>query len=129
MLTPAQNAVLRFVIERIDATGGTSPSLREIAAHLNLRSTSGVCRILQGLEERKFIKRPHGRARNIIVRKRPPAPKAASAIALRILQELDALDVGDRDQLMILTISTRAIPITGAELCQLCNAVTGASDD
>lgn len=74
MLTIHQHRALIFIVRRIDATGGVSPSLDEIAKHLGLKSKSGVARILDGLEERRFIARDRGRARNIRILKRPPAP-------------------------------------------------------
>lgn len=66
MLTRKQNELLNY-IELVIATEGTSPSFEEMKAALNLKSKSGVHRLIGGLEERGFIRRMPNRARALEV--------------------------------------------------------------
>lgn len=72
MLTTEQMKALRFIVGHVDEYGGVPPSFEQIARHLGLRSRSGVARIVDGLENRGFIKRVPNRARGIEVLRRPP---------------------------------------------------------
>ena len=62
MLTQRQKDTLDFVHARISESG-IAPSFDEITEHLNLKSKSGVHRIMCGLVERGFIRRLPNRAR------------------------------------------------------------------
>jgi repressor LexA len=64
-LPPRQKQVLKYVIAHRDSHG-TSPTLREIAKHLDINGTLGVIRHLEALEKKGFIKRNSG-SRGIIV--------------------------------------------------------------
>ncbi len=64
MITPKQRQVM-LVIEAEHDAGRPCPSVREIATRIKLRSTSGVVRLLRGLEERGFIQRSPCRTRSI----------------------------------------------------------------
>lgn len=64
MITPKQRQVM-LVIEAEHDAGRPCPSVREIATRIKLRSTSGVVRLLRGLEERGFIRRAYARPRCI----------------------------------------------------------------
>lgn len=64
MLTRRQLDLYNF-IKAYKAREGIAPSLREMEDHLQLRSLSGVCRLLKSLEERGAISRMEGRARAI----------------------------------------------------------------
>jgi len=64
MLTAKQSELIRF-IRSSTASKGYGPSYREMAQALDLRSTSGVHRLVSGLEDRGFIARLPGRARSI----------------------------------------------------------------
>ena len=66
MLTPRQRDALAFLCAEIGREG-VAPTVREIAAALNLHSTGRVSLLLRGLEERGFIRRLPGRARAIEV--------------------------------------------------------------
>lgn len=57
MITKAQRTALLFIQAELDRTGGIAPTIRQIAAHMRLNSTSAVVRLLKGLEERRFIRR------------------------------------------------------------------------
>ena len=62
MLTRKQHELLMFINQRLAATG-VAPSFDEMKDALNLRSKSGIHRLISGLEERGFIHRLAHRAR------------------------------------------------------------------
>jgi repressor LexA len=70
MLTKKQHELLTFINQRLAATG-VSPSFDEMKDALNLRSKSGIHRLITGLEERGFIHRLPHRARALEVIKLP----------------------------------------------------------
>ena len=70
MLTKKQHELLMFINQRLSATG-VSPSFDEMKDALNLRSKSGIHRLISGLEERGFIRRLPHRARALEVVKLP----------------------------------------------------------
>ncbi|MEM8827328.1 MAG: transcriptional repressor LexA, partial [Pseudomonadota bacterium] len=72
MLTAKQFELLRFIDSRLKETG-VSPSFEEMKAALDLKSKSGVHRLVSALEERKFIRRLPNRARALEVLKMPQA--------------------------------------------------------
>ncbi|MEL7188519.1 MAG: transcriptional repressor LexA [Pseudomonadota bacterium] len=81
MLTAKQHELIRFIQERLEETG-ISPSFEEMKEALDLKSKSGVHRLISALEERGFIRRLPNRARALEVIKQPtdatPAPKASA---------------------------------------------------
>lgn len=70
MLTAKQNELLRFIHERLEISG-VSPSFEEMKDALDLKSKSGVHRLIGALEERGFIRRLANRARALEVVKMP----------------------------------------------------------
>jgi repressor LexA len=70
MLTKKQHELLLFINQRLAATG-VAPSFDEMKDALNLRSKSGIHRLISGLEERGFIRRLPHRARALEVVKLP----------------------------------------------------------
>lgn len=70
MLTKKQFELLLFINERLKETG-VSPSFDEMKEALNLKSKSGIHRLITALEERGFIKRLAHRARALDVIKLP----------------------------------------------------------
>jgi len=70
MLTKKQYDLLMFIHKRVQRDG-VSPSFDEMKAALDLRSKSGVHRLLTGLEERGFIRRLPHRARALEVQRQP----------------------------------------------------------
>jgi repressor LexA len=70
MLTRKQYELLSFINKRLDETG-VSPSFDEMKDALNLKSKSGIHRLITGLEERGFIRRLPHRARALEVVKLP----------------------------------------------------------
>src|SRR5580658_3037149 len=75
MLTVKQRELLLFINQRLTATG-VSPSFDEMKDALNLRSKSGIHRLITALEERGFIRRLAHRARALEVVKLPEAAAA-----------------------------------------------------
>jgi repressor LexA len=72
MLTKKQSELLRFIHERLKETG-VPPSFDEMKDALDLRSKSGIHRLVMALEERGFIRRLPNRARALEVLKLPEA--------------------------------------------------------
>jgi len=70
MLTRKQLELLRFIHERLTETG-VPPSFDEMKDALDLRSKSGIHRLITALEERGFIRRLPNRARAVEVIKLP----------------------------------------------------------
>jgi len=70
MLTKKQSELLRFIHERLQDEG-VPPSFDEMKEALDLRSKSGIHRLIIALEERGFIKRLANRARAIEVLRLP----------------------------------------------------------
>ena len=81
MLTAKQHELIRFIQQRLEETG-VSPSFEEMKEALDLKSKSGVHRLISALEERGFIRRLPNRARALEVIKQPedatPAPRASA---------------------------------------------------
>jgi len=89
MLTAKQRELLLFIDDRLK-DDGVSPSFDEMREALDLKSKSGVHRLISALEERGFIRRLPNRARALEVLKlpetrsatvtpiRPAAPAAAN---------------------------------------------------
>ncbi len=77
MLTAKQNELLRFIHERLEDSG-VSPSFEEMKDALNLKSKSGVHRLIGALEERGFIRRLPNRARALEILQMPEGGSARS---------------------------------------------------
>ena len=77
MLTKKQSELLLFIHERL-AQGGVSPSFDEMKEALNLRSKSGIHRLITALEERGFLRRLPHRARSLEVLRLPDRPAATA---------------------------------------------------
>jgi repressor LexA len=77
MLTKKQHELLMFINQRLGATG-VAPSFDEMKDALNLRSKSGIHRLISGLEERGFIRRLPHRARALEVIRLPEESAAAA---------------------------------------------------
>ncbi|QCI68419.1 transcriptional repressor LexA [Phreatobacter stygius] len=70
MLTRKQHELLRFIQERLKESG-VPPSFDEMKEALDLKSKSGIHRLITALEERGFIRRLPNRARALEVIKQP----------------------------------------------------------
>ncbi len=77
MLTKKQSELLRFIHERLKETG-VPPSFDEMKDALDLRSKSGIHRLIMALEERGFIRRLPNRARALEVLRLPESSTPAS---------------------------------------------------
>ena len=70
MLTRKQHELIRYIQAKLEETG-VSPSFEEMKEALDLKSKSGVHRLISALEERGFIRRLPNRARALEVLKQP----------------------------------------------------------
>jgi len=70
MLTRKQHELLRFIQSSLEESG-VSPSFEEMKEALDLKSKSGVHRLISALEERGFIRRLPNRARALEVLRQP----------------------------------------------------------
>ena len=75
MLTKKQRNLLLFINKKIRSTG-VSPSYEEMKDSLNLKSKSGIHRLITALQERGFIKRLAHKARALEVLKLPETASA-----------------------------------------------------
>ena len=81
MLTAKQRELLFFIDSRLKESG-ISPSFDEMREALDLKSKSGVHRLISALEERGFIRRLPNRARALEVVK-VPETKSATVVPMR----------------------------------------------
>jgi repressor LexA len=87
MLTPKQHELLLFIDQHLRETG-CSPSFEEMKEALDLRSKSGIHRLISALEERGFLRRHKHRARALEVTRLPQdlAPAQAKGFAPNVIQ-------------------------------------------
>lgn len=83
MLTRKQNELLRYIHGHLADTG-VSPSFEEMKEALELKSKSGVHRLISALEERGFIRRLPNRARALEVVKMPESGAAKAAAPAKV---------------------------------------------
>ncbi|MBT2133847.1 transcriptional repressor LexA [Croceibacterium sp. LX-88] len=77
MLTAKQHELLRYIQVKLEETG-ISPSFEEMKEALDLKSKSGVHRLISALEERGFIRRLPNRARALEVLRQPENVSSAT---------------------------------------------------
>ena len=96
MLTAKQRELLQFIHDRLKRDG-VSPSFDEMREALDLKSKSGVHRLVSALEERQFIRRLPNRARALEVLKMPEtvSPTIAAALATKAVVPAPANDTID----------------------------------
>lgn len=75
MLTRKQHELICFIQDRLAETG-ISPSFEEMKDALDLKSKSGVHRLISALEERGFVRRLPNRARALEVTRTPERGEA-----------------------------------------------------
>ena len=91
MLTRKQDELLRFIHERLKEAG-IPPSFDEMKDALDLRSKSGIHRLITALEERGFMRRMEKRARALEIIKLPesdaqrPAPGRTRGFTPSVLE-------------------------------------------
>ena len=81
MLTRKQHELLTFIDRYLQQTG-FSPSFEEMKEALQLRSKSGIHRLISALEERGFLRRRPHRARALEVVRRPDVAAARPQLAM-----------------------------------------------
>jgi repressor LexA len=77
MLTAKQHELLLYIQRKLEETG-ISPSFEEMKDALDLKSKSGVHRLISALEERGFLRRLPNRARALEVLRQPENVTAAA---------------------------------------------------
>ncbi|MBX3593068.1 transcriptional repressor LexA [Sphingomonas sp.] len=98
MLTKKQHELICFIADRLNETG-VSPSFEEMKDALDLKSKSGVHRLISALEERGFLRRLPNRARALEVVKMPErgetkkAPAKSNVVSLARSRPEPANDV------------------------------------
>jgi repressor LexA len=80
MLTRKQHELLLYIDARLNESG-VSPSFEEMKEALDLKSKSGVHRLISALEERGFIRRLPNRARALEVLRMPDTKGPAVGVA------------------------------------------------
>ncbi len=85
MLTRKQLDLLEFIHKRLQRDG-VPPSFDEMKEALDLRSKSGIHRLITALEERGFIRRLAHRARAIEIVKLPEAFEGSSGFVPRVIE-------------------------------------------
>ncbi len=88
--------LLEFIREYAERNGGIAPSFDEMVVALDLRSKSGIHRLLGQLEERGHLRRLPNRARAIELASRPDAIalEARTEAHIRILAERAGISPG-----------------------------------
>jgi repressor LexA len=71
-LTPRQQQVHTF-IQRFIETNGSSPTLREISAHIGTAGTVTAISHVEALEKKGYLRRREGSSRGIVLLRKPPA--------------------------------------------------------
>lgn len=84
MLTKKQLELLKFIDRRMQRDG-VPPSFDEMKEALDLRSKSGIHRLITALEERGFIRRLPHRARALEILKLPDALERPSGFTPRVI--------------------------------------------
>ena len=106
MLTVKQRELLQFIDDRLKASG-VSPSFDEMREALELKSKSGVHRLISALEERQFIRRLPNRARALEVIKMPENAVSAAAPVIGTIAP------AQRAQVQMAANDTIEIPLHG----------------
>lgn len=115
MLTKKQKELLTFIHERVKETG-VPPSFDEMKEALDLKSKSGIHRLITALEERGFIRRLPHRARALEILKLPDAMSSglgsggrgfSPSVIEGSLGRVRIDDEGERDQ------GNVAVPVMG----------------
>lgn len=99
MLTRKQHELICLIQDRLDETG-ISPSFEEMKEALDLKSKSGVHRLITALEERGYIRRLPNRARALEVL-RVPEREGGKVVSLQPRASAPALPVAANDVLEI----------------------------
>ncbi len=112
MLTSKQHELLCFIDERLKETG-VSPSFEEMKDALDLKSKSGIHRLISALEERDFIRRLPNRARALEVLKLPEGGMVSSQTRNVVELSPTGADVAPVKELPIAANDVIEIPLHG----------------
>ena len=85
MLTRKQHELLQFIQRRLEESG-ISPSFEEMKDALDLKSKSGVHRLISALEERGFIRRLPNRARALEILRQPDDVTAGRPASAKVVE-------------------------------------------
>jgi len=110
MLTKKQLELLKFIHARVQRDG-VPPSFDEMKEALDLRSKSGIHRLITALEERGFIRRLAHRARALEILKLPEAMEKTTGFTPRVIE-------GDRrdapaNAMPVDTVHAIEVPVMG----------------
>lgn len=117
MLTPKQHELLLFIDRHLRETG-CSPSFEEMKEALDLRSKSGIHRLISALEERGFLRRHKHRARALEVVRLPqditPSKAQAHGFAPNVIQgHFGTRGPSQQDELESFEPSAISLPLYG----------------
>jgi repressor LexA len=113
MLTRKQHELLMFIHERIRETG-VSPSFDEMKEALDLKSKSGIHRLITALEERGFVRRIAHKARALEVLKLPDSALPQGARQSQGFAP-EVIDGGREDEAGVASLPDHAfeVPVLG----------------
>jgi repressor LexA len=112
MLTRKQLELLDFIRVRMDVDG-VPPSFDEMKEALELRSKSGIHRLITALEERGFIRRLAHRARAIEIVKLPEAMERTGFSPRVITGDRAAPPAAPRSAIAVEPIHATELPVMG----------------
>ena len=127
MLTAKQRELLIFIDGRLKESG-ISPSFDEMREALDLKSKSGVHRLISALEERGFIRRLPNRARALEVVKIPDVRPSATVTPIRPVAPAPANDVMDIPMHGRIAAGTPIEALQGTETFAVPAALLGAGE-
>lgn len=111
MLTRKQLELLNFIKDRLDRDG-VPPSFDEMKEALDLKSKSGIHRLITALEERGFIRRLAHRARALEIIKLPEAMEKAG-FTPKVIAGSRPADPPPRAALQVEVIHALELPVMG----------------
>lgn len=112
MLTRKQLELLEFINKRVQRDG-VPPSFDEMKEALDLRSKSGIHRLITALEERGFIRRLAHRARAIEIVKLPDSLDSKSTFSPRVIEGSPAPAAPPRSAMPVEAVHALELPVMG----------------
>ena len=112
MLTRKQLELLNFIHKRVQKDG-VPPSFDEMKEALDLRSKSGIHRLITALEERGFIRRLAHRARAIEIVKLPDSMDPGATFVPRVIDGDAGQSVPQPANAMPTEMSATELPVMG----------------
>ena len=112
MLTQKQLDLLEFIKKRL-SKNGVPPSFDEMKEALDLRSKSGIHRLITALEERGFIKRLANRARAIEIVKMPNSSEFQRTALSGMASSAGTVDSANSTAAPIESVYANEIPVMG----------------